>query len=134
MPTIEIVACLLTDEDGRMLLVRKRGTSAWMQPGGKPEPCETPTGALARELAEELGLEISAAELSPLGRMEAVAANEPGHRVDAHAYALRLDRERADALHAAAEIEEIRWVVPQQATSLPLAPLTAEQFLPLLLG
>jgi 8-oxo-dGTP diphosphatase len=33
--TIEIVAALIRDGAGRVLLVRKRGTMAFMQPGGK---------------------------------------------------------------------------------------------------
>ena len=33
--TIKIVAALIHDETGRVLLVRKRGTRAFMQPGGK---------------------------------------------------------------------------------------------------
>jgi 8-oxo-dGTP diphosphatase len=33
--TIELVAGLIRDEAGRVLLVRKRGTAAFMQPGGK---------------------------------------------------------------------------------------------------
>jgi 8-oxo-dGTP diphosphatase len=37
--TIEIVAALIRDGAGRMLLVRKRGT-AFMQPGGKSDPGE----------------------------------------------------------------------------------------------
>ena len=32
---VSIVAALIRDEMGRVLLVRKRGTSAFMQPGGK---------------------------------------------------------------------------------------------------
>jgi 8-oxo-dGTP diphosphatase len=34
--TIKIVAALIRDHDGRVLLVRKRGTKAFMQPGGNP--------------------------------------------------------------------------------------------------
>ena len=34
-PTISVVAALIRDGDGRVLLVRKRGTAAFMQPGGK---------------------------------------------------------------------------------------------------
>jgi 8-oxo-dGTP diphosphatase len=32
--TIEVVAALIRDEAGRVLLMRKRGTRAFMQPGG----------------------------------------------------------------------------------------------------
>jgi len=36
--TIPIAAALVCRADGRMLLVRKRGAFAFMQPGGKIEP------------------------------------------------------------------------------------------------
>ena len=42
MTVIRIVAAVVADERGRLLLVRKRGTTAFMQPGGKPEAGETP--------------------------------------------------------------------------------------------
>ena len=38
---IRIVAALIRDEAGRVLLVRKRGTAAFMQPGGKRDPART---------------------------------------------------------------------------------------------
>jgi len=54
-PTIiRIVAALVQDEYGRVLLVRKRGTQAFMQPGGKLRDSESDLVALERELTEEL--------------------------------------------------------------------------------
>ncbi|MEM9477678.1 MAG: hypothetical protein AAGA71_20510 [Pseudomonadota bacterium] len=35
--TLHIAVAVVLDEAGRMLLVRKRGTEAFMQPGGKIE-------------------------------------------------------------------------------------------------
>ena len=35
---IEIVTALVRNQRGRVLLVRKRGTERFMQPGGKREP------------------------------------------------------------------------------------------------
>lgn len=39
--TISIVAALIRDDAGRLLLVRKRGTLAFMQPGGKRDAGES---------------------------------------------------------------------------------------------
>ena len=50
MDAIEVVAALIRNEHGHVLLVRKQGTRAFMQPGGKREPGEDDLAALAREL------------------------------------------------------------------------------------
>ena len=38
MGVITVSAICFEREDGTVLTVRKRGTHAWMLPGGKPEP------------------------------------------------------------------------------------------------
>jgi 8-oxo-dGTP diphosphatase len=53
--TIRIVAALIRDDAGRVLLVRKRGTTAFMQPGGKRDAGEDDIAALSREVAEGAG-------------------------------------------------------------------------------
>ncbi len=71
---IRVSAVVLTDGDGRVLLVRKRGTSALFNPGGKPEPGESPAECAVREVFEELGVELDPGSLIPLGRLRAPAA------------------------------------------------------------
>ncbi|MEA3021786.1 MAG: 8-oxo-dGTP diphosphatase, partial [Alphaproteobacteria bacterium] len=56
---ISVVAALIRDGDGRVLLVRKRGTTAFMQPGGKRDAGESDVAALAREIVEELGCRVT---------------------------------------------------------------------------
>lgn len=51
---IRIVAALVQDESRCVLLVRKKGTRAFMQPGGKLRHSESDLAALERELGEEL--------------------------------------------------------------------------------
>jgi 8-oxo-dGTP diphosphatase len=127
-PVIEVVAAVVVGPDGRALLVRKRGTRAFMNPGGKPEPGESHRDALVRELAEEIGLLVEPTALEPLGTFETDAANEPGHLLVAHAFLLDLGS--GDHV-VAAEIEESRWVDPGDPGDLVLAPLAAEFLLPL---
>jgi len=124
--TIRIAAALLLNTQGQTLLVRKRGTTAFMQPGGKIEAHELPVHALARELEEELGLQINPAQAAFLGQFSAPAANEPGFFVQADIFQLTIDGE----VTPAAEIEEVIWVDPTTDPAVDLAPLTRELILP----
>jgi 8-oxo-dGTP pyrophosphatase MutT (NUDIX family) len=123
---IRIAAALLVRPDGKTLLVRKRATTAFMQPGGKIEAHELPLHALARELEEELGLLIDPAHAEFLGQFSAPAANEPGYIVQAEIFQLTIASEVAPA----AEIEEVIWVDPATDPAVELAPLTRDLILP----
>lgn len=130
-PRIFVSAAVITDAAGRVLVVRKHGTSVFMQPGGKPEPGESAAEALARELHEEVGLVVAPGALEPLGTFESAAANEPGHRVVAEAF--RTTAEPGD-LAARAEIAELRWIVPDDVAGMQLAPLSLDHLLALAWG
>ncbi len=60
-PSIHVIAGVITDPRGRILLARRtRGRDLagfWEFPGGKVDPGETAEQALVRELREELGIE-----------------------------------------------------------------------------
>jgi len=130
---IVIVAAIIWDDSGRLLLVRKRGTERFMQAGGKIDAGENAADALIRELHEELTLVVAPSDLEYLGRFHAPAANEAGHVVDAEIFFVAVDgsRVRAAAV-ASAEIDEVVWVTPREAMGIPLAPLTSEVLIPLL--
>ena len=128
--TISVVAALIRDDDGRVLLVRKRGTSAFMQPGGKRDVDESDVAALSREVAEELGCRVVSETARPLGVFDCAAANEPGYRVQAAVYAVDVE----GTVKPKAEIDELVWVDPGALPDLPFAPLTRDHVLPLAVG
>ena len=124
---IEVVAALISDAAGRVLLVRKRGTTAFMQPGGKRDPGEDDVTAPARELDEELGCRMVPGSVASLGTFECQAANETDRQVNAAVYAVRVQGQ----ITARAEIDEIAWIDPSAPPDIHLAPLTRDHVLPL---
>jgi 8-oxo-dGTP diphosphatase len=124
---ISIVAAIVVNSTGETLLVRKRGTAAFMQPGGKLPRGETNLHALERELTEELGCGLERESCRPLGTYSAPAANEPGWTVEAELFAVTL----AGEARPSAEIEDVVWIDPDVEPSVPLAPLTRRHALPL---
>ncbi|HEY6701208.1 MAG TPA: NUDIX domain-containing protein [Pseudolabrys sp.] len=124
---ISVVAALIRDPAGRVLLVRKRGTAAFMQPGGKRGVGESDVAALSREIAEELGCRIKDTSAQALGVFDCPAANEPGFQVNAAVYVVDVD----GAIEPGAEIDQVIWVDPGVLPDLPFAPLTRDFILPL---
>jgi len=70
LKTILVVAVVLIDRDGRVLLSQrpsgKSMAGLWEFPGGKVENGEVPEEALIRELKEELGIDTWSSCLAPL--------------------------------------------------------------------
>jgi 8-oxo-dGTP pyrophosphatase MutT (NUDIX family) len=127
---IRIVAALIQDIAGRVLLVRKRGTLKFMQPGGKVHDGEGPLTALERELREELMCAVPVSAPVFLGTFTAPAANEEGSLVEAALYRVEL----FGPIVAASEIEEVLWLDPLPPHAVELAPLTRDTVLPLALN
>lgn len=114
---VEVVAGLIADASGRVLVGRRRaGTHMegyWEFPGGKRRPGEGPRGALERELYEELGIVVLGAEFMA----------ELTHRYpDRHVH---LELWRVDRFHGepnAREGQALMWVAPENLLALPLLP------------
>ena len=70
MKTLLVVAAALINDKGEILLAqRPKGKTLedhWEFPGGKLEDGEQPEQALARELHEELGIEVAAVSYTHL--------------------------------------------------------------------
>ena len=111
-----VVALCLTDAGGRLLLQRrpagKHRGGLWEFPGGKVEPGEGLREALAREIAEELALELDPAALRPLGFAE-----------EAGLLLLLFGAASASGEVAGLEGQQWGWFTPMDAAALPLAPL-----------
>lgn len=131
MGLITVSAVLFERTDGRVLTVRKRGTASYMLPGGKPEPGESPLGCALREIDEELGVELTPADVVPFGEYRTRAANEAGFALVATVF--RCLREVEPRLQA--ELDDLRWVDPALAVDDELeAPLNREHVFPALIA
>ena len=127
---IRVCAVVFRDIDGRVLSVRKKNTSRFMLPGGKPEPGETPRETAVREVREEIGTLIDAPALTHLGTFRTAAANEAGRDVEGTIFTCPATVDPVPA----AEIAEIRWVDPHNpaAAGVDLAPLLETKVFPAL--
>lgn len=61
---------IVTDAEGRLLLVRHDAVDMWVLPGGEVSPDESFEQAARRELREEAGIEATVEGLALLGRVE----------------------------------------------------------------
>ena len=111
-----VVAAALIAPDGQVCLQRrpagKQHGGLWEFPGGKVEPGEAPDSALARELAEELGVVLAPAALAPCG-----FAAEPG--IVILLYACR----HWQGTPAALEGGQVAWFAPANLAAQAMPPL-----------
>ena len=108
---IEVAAVVIRNPQGHVLTVRKKSSTKYQLPGGKPEAGEALVDAALREVAEEVGLTLDAESLNKLGTFDAPAANEPGEVVVGTIFTYTRTV-TADEPHAAAEIGDTAWVNP----------------------
>lgn len=106
-----VVGAVVRDGAGRMLAARRRCPPGWELPGGKVEPGETEPAALARELREELGIEIA------VGTRIGPAVPITDHLV-LHAWTATCTTGTPTPLEHA----ELRWVPPAELDLLDWLP------------
>jgi 8-oxo-dGTP diphosphatase len=111
-----VVAALVRDSDGRVLLSRRRPDqpmgNLWELPGGKVEPGEDPRDALAREIVEELGCG------GRVGRVDDVVF----HRYPAFDLVMLVYEVELDGTPRAVEVAEVAWVAPRDLLGYEVLP------------
>jgi 8-oxo-dGTP diphosphatase len=113
----------------RLLVVKKKGGSLYILPGGKPEAGENDIAALAREIEEELGCHLDSSSLVFLGSFSDVAADLENTIVTIRLYAAQLLGDPAPK----SEIENLKWFsINDNDGGAFLAPSLQNQIVPFL--
>ena len=118
-PLILVAAVVLVDADGRVLLAQRPEGKAmaglWEFPGGKVDPGETPEAALIRELAEELGIDVTASCLAPF---TFASYAYPDFHLLMPLYVCR----KWSGIPTAREGQRLSWVWPARLADYPMPP------------
>jgi 8-oxo-dGTP diphosphatase len=117
---VRVIGAAVVGPRGLLLVAKRAAPDIYYLPGGKPEAGEAPLDCLRREVLEELGVEIDAAE--PFTEVHAPAALE-GVEMWMSVFLTRL----AGDPEPAAEISAVRW---WPETSVRLAPAVRDHVIP----
>ncbi|MDW8068365.1 MAG: A/G-specific adenine glycosylase [Anaerolineae bacterium] len=118
LPHYEVTAAVIRDKEGRILLARRKENSflggLWEFPGGKRESGERLEDCLAREMREELGIEVAVGE-----RLVTLEHGYTHFRITLHVFYCDLVAGVPQCL----DCEEVRWVTLEEMAALPM-PVT----------
>ncbi len=116
-PSIDVVAAVLRDRRGRVLIAERPAgkplAGFWEFPGGKLEAGEAPLAALKRELHEELGIEVQRAH-----RLLRYSHSYPERHVRLDAWRIT----RYGGSPASREGQALAWVAPEEMPGWNLLP------------
>ena len=115
MKKIEVVAAIV--QDGEKIFATQRGygefKDGWEFPGGKIEPGESKETALARELKEELDMEVEIGEL-----FETVEYDYPSFHLTMHCFLCKLKHKD----YVLKEHEAAKWLLRSELNSVDWLP------------
>lgn len=121
MRELTVVAAVIHDPDGRVLLTRRPDDrhmgGLWEFPGGKVDADESPAEALARELVEELDLAVEVGEPITFAVHE-----EPGLRILLLFYAATIVSGTPRSLDG----QQLAWVATGDLPRYPTPPADAQ--------
>ena len=116
LPEIHVTAAILIKE-GRILAAQRREGDArggtWELPGGKIEPGESAPACLARELQEELGIQIQVGQ-----HLITVDHAYPEFFIHLHAFCCEIARGEPQAK----EHQALRWLLPHELEQVDWSP------------
>lgn len=115
---------LVIVKDKKFLINRKKGTTLFLMPGGKPEARESVEACLIREIQEEHKCTLVPESISFFGEFEDVAANEPNTMVCIKLYLGTI----VGVPHISSEIVEQRWFGRKDDASV-LSPIIRNKIL-----
>jgi len=122
LPHFDVTAAVI-HENGKLLIAQRPPEGMlgglWEFPGGKQQPGETLPECLAREIKEELGVEIEVGE-----PVTTVKHSYTHFKITLYAFHCRLRRGQPQAL----EVADWRWVTPNQLDSFAF-PRTDQQII-----
>ena len=120
MKRIEVVAGIIKDGDKVFATQRGYGEQKgfWEFPGGKMEAGETPQQALARELKEELAIDVSVGDF-----LCTVDYDYPAFHLTMHCFFCTIAGGKAPEL---LEHEAARWLAPAELHSVNWLPADVE--------
>jgi len=124
---VYVAAAALVNADGHVLLAQRpagrKMAGLWEFPGGKVEEGETPEAALARELKEELDIDVAMSDLAAL----TFVSHDYG---DFHLFMPLFSCRAWHGAIVAKEMQAVKWVAaedlqsyPMPAADIPLLPV-----------
>lgn len=125
---IHKAGAVLLDGHGKFLVTRAVGKDIFVAPGGKLEAGESVLQALAREMIEEVQVEVNTDTAEHLGTFRALAAGNESKVVKMDVY---LIKDSSGVPVASSEIEEIMWV-NSQTQGVPIGSIFEHDVMPLL--
>ena len=119
---------LVIVKNKKFLINRKKGTSLFLMPGGKPEKGESIEACLVREIKEEHSCELVKSSVKFFGDFEDMAANEPNTIIFMKVYLGKIVGEPK----ISSEIAEQRWFGKEDNKEI-LSPIIRNKILPALI-
>ena len=119
MKTIVVTAAIIQKDDRYLVTRRQPGThlaGTWEFPGGKCDAGEPLTACMARELEEELGIQVTVGS-----EIFATTHDYADRQVELHFFACQPANEPSPRLG-----QEMRWVARDELANLEFPPADAE--------